>query len=182
MPEGLTGGIAKSVDTDANKLTIDWCYQPGSTVPGLTGIILQGNEGEYKGVYAEAVAAPESNLLQGTLTAKNIAEAGYLYYKLANDSKNGIGFYWDAEYGTSINNGANKAYLAIEQTPEASETNFFLWDWEATGIAGTVADESAPVDVYTLSGIRVRTQVAPAEALDGLQKGIYIVNGKKVIK
>ncbi len=182
MPEGLTGGIAKSVDTDANKLTIDWCYQPGSTVPGLTGIILQGKQGEYKGVYAEAVPAPEGNLLQGTLAAKNIAEAGYLYYKLANDPENGIGFYWDAAEGTSINNGANKAYLAIEQTPEASETNFFLWDWEATGIAETVADEAAPVDVYTLSGLRVRTQVAPAEALHGLQKGIYIVNGKKVIK
>ena len=181
MPEGLTGGIAKSVDTTGKTLTIDWCYQPGNTVPALTGIILQGEQGEYKGVYAEAVAAPEGNLLRGTLEETTIDEAGYLYYKLANDSE-GIGFYRDAAEGTSINNGANKAYLAIEQTPEASETNFFLWDWEATGIAGTVAEEAAPVDVYTLSGIRVRTQVAPAEALDGLQKGIYIVNGKKVIK
>ena len=183
MPAGLTGGIAKSVDTDASKLTIDWCYQPGSTVPALTGIILQGNEGEYTGEPSVAAAtAPAGNLLRGTLEAATIDEAGYLYYKLANDSENGIGFYRDAENGTSIHNGANKAYLAIEQTPEASETNFFLWDWEATGIAKTVADEAAPVDVYTLSGIRVRTQVAPAEALDGLQKGIYIVNGKKVIK
>ena len=182
MPEGLTGGIAKSVDTDASKLTIDWCYQPGSTVPALTGIILQGNEGEYTGEPSVAAAtAPTGNLLRGTLEETTIDEAGYLYYKLANDSE-GIGFYRDAAEGTSINNGANKAYLAIEQTPKASETNFFLWDWEATGIAGTVADEAAPVDVYTLSGIRVRTQVAPAEALDGLQKGIYIVNGKKVIK
>ncbi len=183
MPAGLTGGIAKSVDTDASKLTIDWCYQPGSTVPALTGIILQGNEGEYTGEPSVAAAtAPAGNLLRGTLEAATIDEAGYLYYKLANDSENGIGFYRDAENGTSIHNGANKAYLAIELTPEASETNFFLWDWEATGIAKTVADEAAPVDVYTLSGIRVRTQVAPAEALDGLQKGIYIVNGKKVIK
>ena len=182
MPAGLTGGIVKSVDTTGKTLTIDWCYEQGSTVPALTGIILQGKQGEYKGVYAEAVPAPEGNLLQGTLAAKNIAEAGHLYYKLANDRTNGIGFYWDAENGTSIKNGANKAYLAIEQTTEASKTNFFLWDWEATGIAKTVADEAAPVDVYTLSGIRVRTQVAPAEALDGLQKGIYIVNGKKVIK
>ena len=183
MPEGLTGGIAKSVDTDASKLTIDWCYQPGSTVPALTGIILQGNEGEYTGEPSVAAAtAPTGNLLRGTLEETTINEAGHLYYKLAKDSENGIGFYWDAENGTSINNGANKAYLAIEQTPEASETNFLLWDWDATGIAGTVAEEAAPVDVYTLSGIRVRTQVAPAEALDGLQKGIYIVNGKKVIK
>ena len=183
MPEGLTGGIAKSVDTDANKLTIDWCYQPDSTVPALTGIILQGSEGEYTGAFsAEDVTAPTDNLLRGTLEETTIDEAGYLYYKLANDSEHGIGFYWDTAEGTSINNGANKAYLAIEQTPEARETNFLLWDWDATGIAGTVADEAAPVDVYTLSGIRVRTQVAPAEALDGLQKGIYIVNGKKVIK
>ena len=183
MPEGLTGGIAKSVDTDASKLTIDWCYQPGSTVPALTGIILQGNEGEYTGEPSVAAAtAPTGNLLRGTLEKTTINEAGHLYYKLAKDSENGIGFYWDAENGTSINNGANKAYLAIEQTPETSETNFFLWDWEATGITKTVADEATPVDVYTLSGIRVRTQVAPAEALDGLQRGIYIVNGKKVIK
>ena len=183
MPAGLTGGIAKSVDTDASKLTIDWCYQPGNTVPALTGIILQGDKGKYTAEPSVAAAtAPTDNLLRGTLEAATIDEAGYLYYKLAKDSKNGIGFYWDTAEGTSINNGANKAYLAIEQTPDASEANFLLWDWDATGIAGTVAEEAAPVDVYTLSGIRVRTQVAPAEALDGLQKGIYIVNGKKVIK
>ena len=36
------------------------------------------------------------------------------------------------------------------------------------------------VDVYTVGGVKVREQVRAAEATQGLQGGIYIVNGKKV--
>ena len=42
-------------------------------------------------------------------------------------------------------------------------------------IAASAADE--PFDVYTLSGVKVREN---ATNLNGLQRGIYIVNGKKV--
>ena len=38
------------------------------------------------------------------------------------------------------------------------------------------------VDVYSILGVRVKSSVKQAEALDGLQRGIYIVDGKKVIK
>ena len=37
-------------------------------------------------------------------------------------------------------------------------------------------------NVYTLQGVLVKGNVEKAHALDGLQKGIYIVDGKKVIK
>lgn len=37
-------------------------------------------------------------------------------------------------------------------------------------------------NVYTLQGILVKGNVEKAHALDGLQKGIYIVDGKKVIR
>jgi hypothetical protein len=37
------------------------------------------------------------------------------------------------------------------------------------------------VDVYTLSGVRVRHQVTVNGALQGLPKGIYVVNGKKIL-
>lgn len=43
-------------------------------------------------------------------------------------------------------------------------------------------DVNAPVEVYNLQGILVRSGVLPAEALDGLAPGIYIVAGKKVLK
>ena len=44
----------------------------------------------------------------------------------------------------------------------------------------TVAD--AKVNVYNLQGVVVKTNVKTANALDGLKQGIYIVNGKKVVK
>lgn len=40
----------------------------------------------------------------------------------------------------------------------------------------------ATVNVYTLQGTLVKTGAAPASALDGLKKGIYVVDGRKVIK
>ena len=48
------------------------------------------------------------------------------------------------------------------------------------GVAGETADRM--VDVYTLSGVKVKGGVKASEALDGLQRGVYIVNGKKIIK
>ena len=50
-----------------------------------------------------------------------------------------------------------------------------------TGIA-TVPDADALVDVYTLDGVKVREEVEFRHALDGLQRGVYIVGGRKVYK
>lgn len=41
--------------------------------------------------------------------------------------------------------------------------------------------ETAPVDVYDIHGRLLRQQVEPAQATDGLEKGVYIVGRKKVI-
>jgi hypothetical protein len=43
------------------------------------------------------------------------------------------------------------------------------------------ANDSECVDVFNLSGVRVRANVARSSALNGLAKGIYIVGGKKVV-
>ncbi|MDE6831596.1 MAG: hypothetical protein K2J07_02520, partial [Muribaculaceae bacterium] len=41
----------------------------------------------------------------------------------------------------------------------------------------------APVDVYTIQGVLIKTQVAPVEALRDLDCGIYILRaGDKAIK
>ncbi|MBP5776630.1 MAG: leucine-rich repeat protein [Prevotella sp.] len=55
-------------------------------------------------------------------------------------------------------------------------------DDEVTGIEDEIMDDPAvvePFDVYDLSGRKVRHQVT---SLDGLPNGIYIVNGKKILK
>ena len=37
------------------------------------------------------------------------------------------------------------------------------------------------VDVYSISGVRVKTNATTRNATQGLPKGVYIVNGKKTI-
>ena len=46
-----------------------------------------------------------------------------------------------------------------------------------TGISETTAVQGAPFDVYTTTGVKVRHQVT---TLEGLPKGVYVVNGRKV--
>ena len=50
----------------------------------------------------------------------------------------------------------------------------------STGITGVEADGGQMVDVYTIGGVKVRTAEA-STALDGLEKGVYIVAGKKYV-
>lgn len=182
VPEGLTGGVVTGVAEGENVLTVDWRYTAGCTVPSYTGVILKGAHGAYVGEYSVAnVSRPEDNLLEGTLVATAIDAEGYKYYKLAEGEK-GLGFYFAATDGHSIVNGANKAYLALPEN-EAQEVNFLALDFGTTGITDTaLAAEDVRVDVYTISGVLVRSGVKASEALDGLSKGIYIVNGKKILK
>lgn len=55
-------------------------------------------------------------------------------------------------------------------------------DGTITGIVSATGDVNTRVDVYTLSGVCVRKNVPAATALDGLDRGIYIVGGQKVVK
>lgn len=51
-----------------------------------------------------------------------------------------------------------------------------------TGITDViVADVNEKVDVYTITGMKVRSQVTRDDALDGLEKGVYIIGNKKYL-
>ena len=103
-----------------------------------------------------------NNSLTGTMTSiPNPSNA----YVLSNGD-NGVGFYKLSD-GGSI--GANKAYL----TYSAGAREFFGFD-ETTGINATQIDNGQLTidNYYDLQGRRVAQPT----------KGLYIVNGKKVIK
>ncbi len=109
---------------------------------------------------------------------------------------NDLGFYWhDSEGGAFNISSSNKAWLAIpldDITDENGEvkgiTGFVIkdgddidndidedltGDGETTGITSVNADVTADGTIYTLQGVRVNGISWP---------GIYIVNGRKVIK
>jgi hypothetical protein len=54
-------------------------------------------------------------------------------------------------------------------------------EFEGSNIAN-IEISDALVNVYNLQGVAVKTNVKAANALDGLNRGIYIINGKKVAK
>ena len=45
----------------------------------------------------------------------------------------------------------------------------------------SVGTDMENVDVYSISGVRVKTNATRRNATQGLPKGVYIVNGKKTI-
>ena len=103
----------------------------------------------------------------------------YLFYSLSLNAardEGSIGFYWNNKDGND-NGGqfkipAHRAYLAVEKET-ANGVSAFAFDGIGTGINGIFANGLPTDGVFTLTGVRVNS--------DSLQKGIYIVNGKKVV-
>ena len=184
VPAGIEVGIVTNASSAEATLTIDWsAYKEGEIVPANTGIILKGKEGVYPYIVDDSKAtAPANNLLKGSTTAATTEGENCLFYKLSYDNNGeNLGFYWAAENGAAFQNEANKAYLALTTTVAKNVRGFGLEGDGTTGI-GQVENGEALVNVYTIDGIIVRKQVKESQALNDLKKGIYIVNGKKVIK
>lgn len=57
---------------------------------------------------------------------------------------------------------------------------FFLIEGTTTGIINNIYNKTENVDVYTIDGIK-RLSKASVNEINALPKGIYIINGKKII-
>ena len=80
--------------------------------------------------------------------------------------------------GSNSTLGSTGAYFSVAGA--AAEVNRLALDLDGVTAIGSVETEGAEdtFDVYSISGVKVRTG---ATNLDGLQRGLYIVNGKKVL-
>ncbi len=181
MPEGVTGMTVTAVDKTEGigTLTLNADYPAGTVVPAHTALVVKAVPGTYTYEATDAAAAENPNLaanrLKGSVAAE-ITTGGDLYYKLAyDDNGENLGFYWGATDGAAFTNAAGKAYLALT-TAEAANVKAFSFADLVSGIAGVTTDTSAPATIYTIAGVRVN-----ATTTDGLPKGLYIVNGKKVL-
>ena len=129
----------------------------------------------YTIVNSTAVA-PTDNLLHGSVAeAMTNVEGAKAYYKFANPTEARLGFYYGAENGGAFTNSAHKAYLAVK-TETLSQKRGFSFDSMTTGINQVVAnaEHAKTTVIYDLNGRRVNS-------LNAAAKGVYIVNGKKVI-
>ena len=149
-------------------------------LPAQTGVILEGNMGEYKFVTSAAETDNvDGNLLKGTTAQTLITpDEGIVCYVLAKGADGEAGLYQvnlnrnesgdvvgEDEEGGSFLNGANKAYLPVSTTSATLAPAMFSF------ARGTTAIENSEF-IYDLTGRRIEKIV---------EKGIYIVNGKKVV-
>lgn len=177
MPEGVTGYTI--TEKNRESLTLNADYPANEVVPAKTALLLKATEKPATNqeftytIVNSTAAAPADNLLHGSVEATEThVEGATAYYKLAQGEK-GIGFYWANENGTAFTNGANKAYLAVKG--KLSQMRGFSFESMTTNINNVVANtnNSKNAVIYDLNGRRVNSLNAA--------KGVYIVNGKKVI-
>jgi len=133
-------------------------------VPGGTGAILQGTAGETYSIPVAATIpdAPATNKMVGTLNDTNVSANSAYALK---DGK-----FHPVNAGTIA---AGKAYLPASAVPAASAPELaIVFDGQTTGIQCVEAQKQVENGVfYNLAGQRVAQPT----------KGLYIVNGKKVV-
>jgi hypothetical protein len=144
-------------------------------IPAAQGAILAGNGTATLNFVAEAASVWTNNKLKGSTVNTYVDKDAYVLAK-----KDGvIGFYKadlnkneDGTDGkTHFLNNANKAYLPVANVNAA---RFLSFDFGTETAIDELKGENGNVKtvIYDLAGRRVQ----------GAQKGIFIVNGKKVIK
>ena len=181
IPEEVEVYIASKVEGDRLKMT-----EVEGVLPANTGVIVRAKAGTYTFVESEETPADvEGNLLTGTTTDTYItAASGYRYYVLAQ--KDGaVGMYRPKLTDGQFLNNANKAYLALDlgnlgifdDEVDTGEEGGQLSNRLRFDFGGTTSIQNSQLTIqnsqfiYDLHGRRVENPT----------KGIYIVNGRKVV-
>lgn len=185
VPAGCTAYIITGVTPSGSITTPDQAvvkaFTAGKIIPKKTGFILQGTPNTTVEYQANVTGTEENvtgNLLVGTATEQEISGAGYKYYIFSASGDQGLGFYKQGtRAGASIKLKPHRAGLRLPAT--IARAKHFIVDFDAareeaetTGIRD-IRPVGQPKDnaVYDLQGRRVKNPT----------RGIYIVNGKKVI-
>lgn len=183
----VSGGVEVfTVTVDNKKLVLSAPYTDGDVIPSSEAYLVRGNVGDYEFVAAatsnKTVQVGENMLVgtgEGNITAEAMAathDTGYVFYKLSINSRtNKVGFLWGADDGAAFAYGAgHQAYLAVPPTADGSQSVSCYYFDDTTGIEEvTIPQTMSDGSVYTLSGVRMSGNTLP--------KGIYIVDGKKVV-
>ncbi len=161
-------------------------YATGAVVPANTGVMVSANiAGDHIVALSEnnngTSVLGNGNMLRPTgdegISAADMAgkDSGCKFYRLTMHDGVTIGFYYGAEEGAAFDVAANKAYLAVPVAQAAKFNGFALDGSDPTGISSVTdgSDAAGNRAVYNLQGQRVNGNAA---------KGLYIVNGKKLIK
>ena len=174
IPDGIKAYVAIT-EPEMNEGTgiIRMTLVEDGIIPAKTGTVLRANEGTYTFTPAKTDGTTNTD---GNLLIGYAGNAEYKEVTLPTDGstnyvltvKNGVAGFYRKAAGFKVYN--NKAYLNVPNTVEARAL-YFNFDDDATGIVETES-EDVKEEIYDLSGRRVQK----------VRKGIYIMDGKKILK
>lgn len=163
IPEGVTAYTMSYTSGDAATVTpVD------GTIPANTPVLLNGSGEKTFSGSSVAIDADASNV-NGALTGVFAATIVPLDSYVLQNGTSGVGFYKVAT--SDITAKPFRAYLTAEG---AGAKEFLSFDFQETGIETIAEFNGSKVqgsEIYNLAGQR----------LSKLQKGVNIVNGKKVL-
>lgn len=174
-PETLGAEQAQAFTAfDGNTLTFEKVTAMEANVPYLIYFAKETENISLQNIDA-AVTVPQS-VTHGNVTFTGNYEASRSMEGLYGVAeKDGAQYIMRGGAGSTL--GSTGAYFTVS----GSEVNFLQLrlDGIETSISGVqTGQDGQAFDIYTLSGIKVRSQAATT---DGLPKGIYLINGKKHI-
>lgn len=140
----------ESMQVSAELQTVRMSDAAGNTVSFGSSWESMAKEGRY-GIPAKQDVYPLQAILVRTTADKTFLPTR-------------CGFNWEMQSPTAEN-------IEIKHLASASEL---------TAISTVKAKSGSKVDVYDLNGKLVRRQVSAGSALNGLQRGVYVVGGEKV--
>ena len=166
-----------------------------SNYPGYSGTVFEPND-EYKGdfariyfymvtCYEDKVSTWESDMLDhNSYPAFTDWALGMLLRWAEEDpvSKKEIDRN-NAVYSIQGNRNPYVDYPGLEQYVWGNMKDMaFSYDNYSTGITVTVPTKDiSDVDVYTITGMKVRSDIDLGQATEGLDKGVYIIGKKKYV-
>ena len=172
---GADGAYVASGVTDGKVvLTKSTAKMAASTTDSETGLFIKGTKDATFtiDVTADDATFSGTNLLLAAPSGKTVEVAGSGYnYVFGWETASNPGFYLIG--GTSATLGAGKAYLhtTTALTTPSGRAGFIFEDEDVTGITSVSKQTTNSTSYYDLQGRRVAQPT----------KGLYIVNGKKVI-
>jgi len=152
--------------------------EKAESIEAHTPYIVKGKDGDTYD-FSDYGTALQDQYAAGLMTGTFAEQKAFANTYVLQNQEGKVGFYKVAA-GSEPTIKPYRAYINAD-VAEANIVALLLPGIE-TGINGIVA-EDALVNVYDLNGILVRENVKLGQALEGLSKGIYIVNGtKKAVK
>ena len=183
IPEGVKAYVAtekpsmNGTDAKGNATGVITMTELEGIIPANTGAVLRGAADTYEFIPSISYGTPvENNMLVGYEAATSGSNAekgavalptdGSINYVLAVEDE--VAAFYKKDKAFYVSN--NKAYLNVPATT-AQSISLRFGDEGTTDIETSTLNPQPSTEVYDLMGRRVLT---PA-------KGVYIVNGKKVI-